>query len=67
MNDRYNKTVPVSVFKGAYSPTKSVTEMTLTYNQPKAQMIVNKLNWNGVIYNSTSFINNDYLNNSKFW
>jgi hypothetical protein len=65
MDENNNRTVPVSFFQSSAYGNGSVVEMTLTFNQPKAQMIKNKLNWNGNIFNNQAYINNDYLTQSK--
>jgi hypothetical protein len=61
MDEKNSRAVPVSVFQTSAYGKATVTEMSLSFNQPKAEMIKNKLNWNGKIYNNPAFINNDYL------
>lgn len=65
MDENNNRTVPVEFFQSSAYGTGIVTEMTLTFNQPKANMIKNKLNWNGNVFNNASYINNDYLTQSS--
>jgi hypothetical protein len=66
MDEVNNRTVPTQIFQSSAFGNATVTEMTLTFNQPKANMIKSKLNWNGNVYNNPAFINTDYLTESKF-
>lgn len=65
MDEVNNRTVPTSLFQSSAFGTATITEMTLSFNQPKANMIKNKLNWNGQVYNNPAFINNDFLTESN--
>ena len=47
LDEANNRTVPTEVFHSGKLGAGTVVEMTLNFNQPKADMILNKLNWNG--------------------
>jgi hypothetical protein len=66
MDENNNRTVPNSFFQSSAFGQASVLEMSLSFNQPKEEMIKNKLNWNGNIFNNPSYINDDYLTQSNF-
>jgi len=48
MDEKNNRTVPTSFFNTTKFNPPTVEEYTLSFNQPKADMILNKLNWNGI-------------------
>jgi len=66
MDETQTRNVSTSIFQSSSHGTGKVTEMSLTYNQPKADMIKNRFNWNGLKLNDPSFINTDYLNSGTF-
>mmetsp|Transcript_5906 Transcript_5906/g.5149 ORF Transcript_5906/g.5149 Transcript_5906/m.5149 type:complete len:132 (+) Transcript_5906:2731-3126(+) len=66
MDERNNRTVPTSFFNTTKYNPPTVVEYTLNFNQPKADMILAKKNWNGIQYNDPKFINNDYKDSDKF-
>ena len=67
MNEKSNLTVPTKVFTNPNFTKGNVNEMSLTYNQPKSDMIKKRLNWNGLKLNDPSFIKTDYLSSGKFF
>jgi len=66
MNEKTNQTVTTKVFDNPLYSKKTVTEMSLTYNQAKKDMISKRFNWNGLKLNDPSFVNTDYLNKDSF-
>ena len=65
MNEKAIQSVSTKVFTNPNYPKGTVTEMSLTYNQPKGDMIRKRLNWNGLKLNDPSFIHTDYLYSGK--
>jgi len=66
LDETQTRNVSTSIFQSSSRGTGKVTEMSLTANQPKADMIKNRMNWNGLKLNDPSFINTDYLNSDSF-
>jgi len=66
MNEKAIQSVSTKVFTNPNYPKGTVTEMSLTYNQPKGDMIRKRLNWNGLKLNDPSFIHTDYLYSDNF-
>jgi len=66
MDERQTKNLNTEVFKNSVHGVGKVTEMSLTANQKKADMIKNRMNWNGMKLNDESFVNTDYLNEETF-
>ena len=64
MDENNTRYVNTSVFARS-SGKGTVTEMSLTANQPKSQMISKRYNWNNLGLNNPSFAKNDYLTSSK--
>jgi len=66
MDEKETKNVSTGVFKNSAHGVGKVTEMSLTANQAKADMIKNRMNWNGMKLNDESFVNKDYLDSGTF-
>lgn len=65
MNEYQTNSVSTNVFSNAQG-SGTVTEMSLTANQPKTAMIQRRYNWNGLKLNDPSFAKTDYLDSSTF-
>ena len=66
MDEGKTKNLSTGVFKNSVHGVGKVTEMSLTANQKKVDMIKNRMNWNGMKLNDESFVNTDYLNGETF-
>lgn len=65
MNEDDTKSVSTDVFSSSKLGQGSVVEMSLSVNQPKADMISKRYNWNGLELNNPSFAKTDYLDSGK--
>jgi len=66
LDETQTRSVSTSVFQGPALKLAKVTEMSLSANQAKADMVKKKFNWNGRLLNNASFINTDYLTSDSF-
>lgn len=66
LDETQTRTVSTSVFQSQVLKLAKVTEMALSANQAKADMVKSKFNWNGRVLNNPSFINTDYLTSDHF-
>lgn len=64
-NEVQSNNVSTAVFTNSASANGKVTEMSLTANQPKSDMIKKRFNWNGLDLNNPNYAKTDYLTSGK--
>lgn len=64
-NEIQSNNVSTAVFTNSAFAGGKVTEMSLTANQPKLDMIKKRFNWNGLDLNDPSYAKTDYLTSGK--
>jgi len=66
MDETTSQDVSTQVFSNSNYAKSTVTEMSLTANQSKRDMIAKRFNWNGLKLNDPSFAKTDYLTSDHF-
>jgi len=65
-NEFLSNNISTKVFSNSQNAGGTVTEMSLTANQPKLDMIKKRFNWNGLDLNNPSYAKTDYLDSDHF-